>query len=102
LFPVGDVAALRCGEIEIIVGSQPCQCFNPAIFSDLGIDPLSRRILIPKSYQHFYDTFAPIATEVIYMAAPGAVAPDPRKISYRRLDTTRLYPWVEDPLAGRP
>jgi microcystin degradation protein MlrC len=100
LFPVGNVAALRCGEIEIVVGSRPCQCFNPAIFSDLGIDPLGKRILIVKSYQHFYDAFAAIAAEVIYMAAPGAVAPNPRKILYRRLDTSRLYPWVEDPLAG--
>jgi microcystin degradation protein MlrC len=33
------------------------------------------------------------------MAAPGAVAPDPRQINYRRLDTSRLYPWAEAPLA---
>lgn len=32
------------------------------------------------------------------MAAPGAVMPDPKQIAYRRLDTARLYPWVEDPL----
>jgi microcystin degradation protein MlrC len=100
LFAMADVVALRCGGIDIIVSSKRCQCFGPAIFSDLGIDPKSKRLLIPKSYQHFYGAFAPIAGEVIYMAAPGAVAPDPRQISYRRLDTSRLYPWVDDPLDG--
>jgi microcystin degradation protein MlrC len=98
LFPVGDVVALRCGSIDIVVGSQRCQCLSPSIFSDLGIDPQSKRLLIPKSTQHFYGAFAPIAGDVIYMAAPGAVCPDPRQISYHRLDTTGLYPWIEDPL----
>lgn len=99
LFPLGDVAALRCGGIDIVVSSLRLQCFCPSIFSDFGIDPKSKRLLIPKSTQHFYGAFAPIASEVIYMAAPGAVTPDPRKIPYRRLDTSNLYPWTQDPLA---
>jgi microcystin degradation protein MlrC len=98
LFRLGDVAALRCGSIDIVVSSLRCQCFSPSIFTELGIDPRSKRLLIPKSAQHFYGAFAAIAGEVIYMAAPGAVPPDPRRIAYRRLDTTRLYPWVNDPL----
>jgi microcystin degradation protein MlrC len=97
---VGDVAALRCGGVDIVVGSERCQCFAPSIFSDLGIDPLTKRLLIPKSYQHFYSGFAAIAGEIIYMAAPGAVAPDPRQFAYRRLDTSRMYPWIEDPLGA--
>jgi microcystin degradation protein MlrC len=100
LRPAGDVAAVRCGSIDIVVSSRRCQCFTPSVFSDLGIDPRRKRLLVVKSAQHFYEGFSPIATEVIYMAAPGAVPPDPRFISYRRLDTRRLYPWNEDPLAG--
>lgn len=98
LFPAGDVVALRCRGIDIVVSSVRCQCFSPAIFTDLGIDPASKRLLIPKSLQHFHGAFAPIAKEVIYMAAPGAVPPDPRLISYRRVDTARLYPWIEEPM----
>ena len=98
-FPVGDVVALRCGTLDLIVGSERCQCFSPTIFSDLSINPRTKKILIPKSYQHFYGAFAPIASEVIYMVAPGAVPPDPRQISYRRLETGRLYPWVDNPLS---
>jgi microcystin degradation protein MlrC len=98
LFPLGDVAALRCGSIDIVVSSERCQCYSPAVFSDLGIDPKSKRVLIAKSVQHFHAAFSPIAAEVIYMAAPGAVPPDPRLISFRRLNTGRIYPWVDNPL----
>jgi len=101
-FPLGDVAALRCRGIDIVVSSVRCQCYTPAIFTDLGIDPGSKRLLIPKSTQHFYQPFSLIAKELIYMAAPGACAPDPRLIPYLRLDTGRLYPWNEDPLAVQP
>lgn len=99
-FLAGDVALLRCGGIDVVVSSQRCQCVSPKIFTDLGIDPALKHLLIPKSSQHFYGAFSPLATKVIYMSAPGAVAPDPRNIPYRRLDTQRLYPWAEDPLGG--
>jgi len=102
LYQAGDVVALRTGTLDIIVSSERCQCFSPAIFTDFGIDPARKRLLIPKSYQHFYGAFAPIAGEIIYMTAPGAVVPDPRRTSYTRLDTTSLYPWVANPISDTP
>jgi microcystin degradation protein MlrC len=99
LYSAGDIVALRCGSVDVIVSSERCQCFGPSIFNDCGIDPTQKRLLIPKSVQHFYGPFSTIASEIIYMAGPGAVAPDPRQISYRILDTSRLYPWTDDPLA---
>jgi microcystin degradation protein MlrC len=63
----------------------------PSFFSDLGTDPRRQRLLSPKSAQHFYGAFAPIAGEVTYMAVSGAVAPDPRQIPYRRLHTSNTY-----------
>ena len=97
-YPAGHVVALRSAGIEIIVSSGRCQCFDPSIFSDLGINPLTKRVLVVKSMQHFHGGFAPIAGEILYMAAPGATAPDPRLTTYRRLDTRRLYPWTQEPL----
>ena len=97
-FESGDVVALKHDAIDVVVSTERCQCFAPSIFDDLGISSKDKRILIPKSYQHFHGAFASIAAEVIYMAAPGAVPPDPRKIFYTRLNTSRLFPWVEDPL----
>lgn len=93
LFPAGDVVALRSGTIDVVVSSRRCQCCDPSVFTDLGIDPTHKRLLIPKSTQHFHDSFAAIAADVLYMTGPGAVPPDPRQITYRRLDTSRLYPW---------
>jgi microcystin degradation protein MlrC len=94
---VGDVVALSCRGIDIVVGSKRCQCFEPGIFTDLGIDAARKRLLLVKSAQHFHDAFAPIASEIIYMSAPGAVPPDPRQIRYQQLDTSRVYPWSEQP-----
>lgn len=96
--PAGDVVALHCAGNHIVVSSERCQCFSPEIFTDLGVDPTTKRILIPKSAQHFYAGFSQIAAEIIYMSASGAVPPDPRRISYRRVQTHELYPWTESPL----
>jgi microcystin degradation protein MlrC len=98
LYLAGDVVALRGGGIDLVVSSERCQCFSPSIFTDLGIDPTRKRLLVAQSVQHFYGAFAPIAGEVIYMAARGAVSPDPRLIGYRRFDPSNVFPWADDPL----
>lgn len=94
----GNVAALRCAGIDVVVGSERCQCLSPSIFDDLGVDVARKQVVVVKSAQHFFGAFSSIAAEVMYMAGPGAVPPDPKMIRYRNLDTTRLYPWVRDPL----
>jgi microcystin degradation protein MlrC len=96
LWPLGDVAAVRCNGIDIVVSSQRSQCFCPSIFVDCGIDPQQRRLLVAKSLQHFYGAFAPIASQVIYMAAPGAVTPTVKQIPYQRLNTSNMFPWSDD------
>ncbi len=53
-------------------------------------------MVVVKSIQHFYAAFAPVAAEVVYMAAPGAVAPLMEQIPLVRADL-RKYPWVEAP-----
>ena len=96
-YPVGNMAALRIGGVDVVVGSERCQCFSPAVFTDIGIDPKQKRVLVVKSTQHFYGAFAPLAAEVIYMSAPGATPPDPKRLAYRRFDTADRYPWVDEP-----
>lgn len=108
--PIGNVVALRCrnitqysntkahhNEIDLIVSSEPCQCFSPCIFNDLGIDPKQKRLLIPKSTQHFYSAFADLAAKTIYMAGPGAVVPLVKQIPYKNMPMHNKYPWVENP-----
>lgn len=100
-YPIGDLVALRLDNgIELVVGTRRFQCSHPKVFTDLGIDLAGKRIIMPKSAQHFHGNFAPLAAEILYMAGPGAVPPDPRLVPYRRLDFSRLYPWAKDPLHG--
>ncbi|MBW2367265.1 MAG: M81 family metallopeptidase, partial [Deltaproteobacteria bacterium] len=94
--PAGDCAALNCRGIDIIVCSKRGQCFSPSAFSGFGIDPSRKKILIPKSTQHFYAAFAPIAEEVIYMSSPGALNALVAEIPYKVMDKNK-YPWVDDP-----
>ncbi len=94
----GDSAALHCQGIDIIVNSRRGQVFSPVVFSNFGIDPRSKRLLVVKSTQHFYAGFAPIADEIIYMAGPGAIPPIFTQIPYQRADL-RKYPWIDDPFA---
>jgi microcystin degradation protein MlrC len=101
-YPLGDVVALRCRGIDIVVSSERSQCFSPSVFSDLGIDPHRKRVVVVKSAQHFHRAFGEIAGKVIYMSAPGAVAPDPRQIRYRRFNCDAMYPWIDDPLVTNP
>ena len=96
IIPCGDSVCLHCRGIDIIVNSQRCQVFGPQVFSNFGIDPQQKRLLVVKSMQHFYAGFAPIAAEIIYMAAPGAVTPKFTEIPYTRVDLNK-YPWVDDP-----
>ena len=94
--PCGDSVALHCQGIDIIVNSNRGQVLSPDVFSNFGIDPKQKQLLIVKSTQHFYAGFAPIASEVIYMAGPGAIPPLFKEIPYQRADLNK-YPWVDDP-----
>lgn len=89
--PLGDAAALHCDGVDIVVNSKRGQTLGADAFSNLGIDPAARRILVVKSMQHFYAGFAPIAAQVIYVAAPGALVPDLAAIPYTRV-SPRLWP----------
>ena len=99
LMPLGDTVSLHCQGIDIIVSSDLCQCYSPCIFDALGIPASKKQLLVVKSTQHFYGAFAPIAREVIYMAAPGAVPPNVQQIPYQRMTTEDKYPWVADPFS---
>ena len=96
----GDAVALHCQGIDIIVNNKRCQVFSPDVFRNFGIDPTQKKLLVVKSTQHFYAGYAPIAAEILYMAAPGAIAPRMKEIPFTRVDRNK-YPWVDDPLAGK-
>jgi len=93
----GGAVALRLGGVDVIVNDKRGQVFSPDVFTNLGVDAGAKRLLVVKSTQHFYAGFAPIASEVIYLGGPGALAPRMTDIPLVNADTNK-FPWIEDPL----
>ncbi len=82
---MGDAAALRIGGIDVVVNAVRCQTFSLEAFTGLGIDPAAKRIVAVKSMNHFRASFAPIATLLLYAAAPGAIDVDYTRLPYARV-----------------
>ncbi|MCD9149263.1 M81 family metallopeptidase [Pseudophaeobacter flagellatus] len=95
---IGDVVWLEADGVHILVNSIRAQCFNPSVFTDLGIDITQMRALVVKSMNHFYAGFAPIAAKVIHMGSPGACEIDRAKLPLTKRDGN-YFPRVGDPFA---
>ena len=96
--PMGASAWVRAGGIDIILNSTRTQVFQPDAFEGIGCTLADKKIVVVKSTQHFHAGFAPIAREVRYVAAPGAIGPDFAAIPFTRR-TTPYWPRVENPWA---
>jgi microcystin degradation protein MlrC len=82
---LGDSVALHGPNgIDIVLTSHRTQTFSPHVFTNVGIDPKQKQILVVKSMQHFYAGFAPIAAEIRHVAAPGALVPDFSLLPYQK------------------
>ena len=94
---LGNVVAVRASPgIDVALVSERCQVFAPDGFTRLGIEPSRKRIVVVKSTNHFYAEFAPIAAEILYVAAPTAMPSDFAAIPYRKF-TRPYWPRVADP-----
>ncbi len=71
------------------------QTFSPDVFTNVGIDPTAKQILVVKSMQHFYAGFAGLAEHILYVAAPGALDPDMAKLRLKKARNT-LWPLGEE------
>lgn len=94
--PLGDAAAIRIGGVEIVLNSVRSQAFSPDLFSNLGIDPAARKILIVKSTNHFRGAFAAIAGEILYASIDGLYPNNPLTNGYNNLSRP-VWPIVENP-----
>ncbi|MCG8694466.1 MAG: M81 family metallopeptidase [Minwuiales bacterium] len=96
---LGDAVWVSAEGIDLVLNSKRTQTFHPDAFTNLGLDPAERKIVVVKSTQHFYAGFAPIAAAVLYVAAPGAIVPEFADIPFTKL-AKPFWPKVEDPFAG--
>ncbi|WP_274629499.1 M81 family metallopeptidase [Arvimicrobium flavum] len=92
------VVRIEGTEVDIILNTNRTQTFEPDVFSNIGIDPLKKDLLLVKSTNHFYAGFAPIAAEIIYVTAPSSYPSAPRVTDYRKLNR-KIWPRVENPFS---
>jgi len=88
--PLGRSAAVRIGGIDVVLTSRRQQVFSPHCFTEHGIDPTQRHIVVVKSMQHFMGGFAPIAAAIVRCDGPGSATLDMTMIPYRRIGRPML------------
>ena len=96
IVPIGDATLIDVMGVEVILNSVRSQVFNPDIFSAFGIDPRQKSLLVIKSTNHFYDAFAKIAGDIIYVAVDGPYPNRPEITPYVHLSRS-IWPIVENP-----
>ena len=82
---LGDAAALKVGDVWVVVTSIRDQGFAPDLFTGLGIDPAACKVVVVKSSQHFYAGFFPIAKKIIYLDCLGTLNTDFQSIAYKNV-----------------
>jgi len=83
-------------DVEVILNTYRTQTLEPDAFSNLGVAPASKDILLVKSTNHFYAGFAPIAEGIVYIDAGAPYPSHPRETQYRKLSRD-IWPRVENP-----
>ncbi|BDA85418.1 microcystinase C [Aureimonas sp. SA4125] len=96
---LGRAAVVRLvgTEIDVVLITSRTQTYEPDIFSNLGIDFAAKDVLLVKSTNHFHAGFQPVASEIVYVAAPTSYPTDPATTPYVKA-SLNLWPRVADPL----
>jgi microcystin degradation protein MlrC len=82
---MGPSAALRIGNVRVVVSSHKAQLADQAMYRYVGIEPTEQSILVNKSSVHFRADFEPIAGKLLICAAPGAMPADTAALPWTRL-----------------
>jgi len=94
---MGPSAALRIGDVRVVVSSHKAQLADQAMYRYVGIEPTEQAILVNKSSVHFRADFEPIAAKLLICAAPGAMPADTAALPW-----TRLRPGIRVKPNGAP
>jgi microcystin degradation protein MlrC len=86
LVPVGDSAAVRVGGIDVVLISGRTQATGLELFTNVGIDPRHKKIVVVKSTNHFMAAYGPIAKKVIYIESSGPLRRDHTKVPYTKVE----------------
>ncbi|KZD03388.1 M81 family metallopeptidase [Oceanibaculum pacificum] len=84
--PLGDCAAVRIGGVEVVLIDNRTQALGLELFTNLGIDPLAKKILVVKSTNHFMAAFGPIAKKVLYIESDAPLSRTFTKIPFTKVN----------------
>jgi microcystin degradation protein MlrC len=90
IVPIGDAVAVEVEGVAVVLNSTRAQCFEPTLFTNLGVDPKSRRLLVVKSTNHFFAAFSQLTDAIYYCEAGRPYPNDPRVTPFRK---ARLDIW---------
>jgi microcystin degradation protein MlrC len=83
--PLGPTAAIRARSVDVVLVTTRAQAMGIDLFTNQGIDPSAKKILVVKSNQHFYASFSTIAAEVIYADGDGPITKDITRLPFKRV-----------------
>ena len=95
---MGDVAVVRAHGIDVVLNSVRTTALSYHRFEDVGIDPLSKKVLVVKSANNFYAGFEEIAAEVLYLDTPGLTGGDITELPFTKIRRPK-WPFDENPFA---
>lgn len=97
--PLGDAVWVHAQGVDLFLNTQRTQVFHPECMTALGIDLARCPVVVVKSTNHFYAGFAPIASEILFVDAPGTLQRRFEGIAYTKL-TRPWWPKVDEPFAA--
>src|SRR4029450_14052288 len=83
--PLGDCVGVSVSGVHIVLNTLRTQAFGPELFTNVGIDPRSCRIVVVKSARHFHAGFGPLAAEVLYIGGPGTLERALGRLPFRKI-----------------
>lgn len=89
--PLGDCALVESAGVRIVLCTEREQALDMDLFTQLGCELTTCRLVVLKSSQHFYASFSRLTDRVLYVAAPGVVSDDLSTLPYTKL-RRRLWP----------
>ncbi len=95
---LGRCAAIQlAGEIDVVLCENRVQAYTPDIFTCVGINPASKRLLVVKSTNHFRAGFSDVSDHILYVDSGVPYPHDPRTTQYKKLERD-IWPIVENPV----
>ena len=83
--PLGPSVAVRAQGIDIVLNSIRQQVFSAECFTQLGINPAAKRLVVVKSTQHFRSGFDAMAAAVVYADSPGSLQANIGSLPFKHL-----------------